>query len=201
MPKPLTPNVAMTMLARRYKADPEAIISVLCPLLIPIHSIGSEILIIKGQNHAHAAFSVRINDENRGVLVRGRTGKFVPASYDSGTAEWREIAKGRIISVDYAIGVAHGEIYTGFGSKKHAPLQKALDELSKEDYLEIDQYGVAPKALSGLAEYYLAFYLRSRGYDVVRMPEDMAAHLGAYMNFDFVISHSDISKRLEVKSL
>ena len=33
------------------------------------------------------------------------------------------------------------------------------------------------------------------------MPEDMAAHLGSYMNFDFEVEKGDIRKRLEVKSL
>lgn len=33
------------------------------------------------------------------------------------------------------------------------------------------------------------------------MPEDMAAHLGAYMNFDFIVEKGGIRKRLEVKSL
>ncbi|MCL4710087.1 MAG: hypothetical protein KJZ73_02485 [Pseudorhodoplanes sp.] len=197
----LSPEAAMRMLTRRYKAAPEALISVLCPLLVPIHTLDKKIIIVPGQGHARASFTVKLNDESRGVLVRGRTGKFVPASYGSGEPGWREIAKGRIIDVDQKAAIASGEIYLGFGGKDEDLLQAAVDQLTDKDYLEIDQYGVAAKALSGLTEYYLVEHLKSRGYEVVRMPEDMAAHLGSYMNFDFLVRRDGIEKRLEVKSL
>ena len=134
------------------------------------------------------------------MLVRGRTGKFVPAAYGGGEPGWREIAKGRIIDVDAATGIAHGEVYLGFGGTAKA-LKQAIAGLTSHDYLEIDQYGVAAKALSGLSEYYLVENLKSCGYHVVRMPEDMAAHLGSYMNFDFLVERDGVKKRLEVKSL
>jgi hypothetical protein len=200
----LSPDTAMRMLTRRYKANPEALIAVLCPLLVQIHTIDKEIIVMPGQKHARGSFTVKLNDENRGVLVRGRTGKFVPAAYGGGEPGWREIAKGRITDVDVSAGIASGEIYLGFGGtgKKHNEvLRAALDQLSEKDFLEIDQYGVAAKALSGLTEYYLVGHLRSRGFNVVRMPEDMAAHLGSYMNFDFMIERDGVQKRLEVKSL
>ena len=191
----------MKMLARRYKAEPGALIAVLCPLLVPIDTLDKTIFVAPGQGHARATFTVRLSEENIGVLVRGRTGKFVPASYGSGEPGWREIAKGRIIDVDYDTGIAAGEIYLGFGGKDEQQLQIALDQLTQNDFLEIDQYGVAAKALSGLTEYYLVEHLKSRGFQGVRMPEDMAAHLGTYMNFDFLIKRDGIQKRLEVKSL
>jgi hypothetical protein len=122
------------------------------------------------------------------------------ASYGGGEPGWREIAKGRIIDVDAATGIAEGEVYLGFGGREEQ-LRVAITELSEHDFLEIDQYGVAAKALSGLSEYYLVEHLKSRGYHIVRMPEDMAAHLGAYMNFDFLIERDGVRKRLEVKSL
>lgn len=197
----LSPDAAMRMLTRRYKADPEALIAVLCPLLAPIHTIDKTIIVLPGQNHARGSFTVRLNDENRGALVRGRTGKFVPAAYGGGEPGWREIAKGRIIDVDASAGIASGEIYLGFGGKDEEVLRAALDQLSEKDFLEIDQYGVAAKALSGLTEYYLVEHLKSRGFSVVRMPEDMAAHLGSYMNFDFMIKRDGVRKRLEAKSL
>lgn len=190
----------MKMLTRRYTADPEALIAVLCPLLVPLHTIDKKVFTAPGQTHARASFTVKVNDENSGVLVRGRTGKFVPAAYGGGEPGWREIAKGRITGVDTATGIAHGEIYLGFGGKAK-DLEEAIIELTAKDFLEIDQYGVAAKALSGLSEYYLVENLKSRGYRVVRMPEDMAAHLGSYMNFDFLIERNGVSKRLEVKSL
>jgi hypothetical protein len=200
----LSPEEAVKMLTRRYKAEPKALVAVLCPLLVPIHTLDKRIFVVDGQGHARASFTVRVNGESQGVLVRGRTGKFVPASYGGGEPGWREIAKGRIIQVDYERGIAEGEIYLGFGSKGtkgEALLQTALDQLTERDFLEIDQYGVAAKALSGLTEYYLVEYLKSRGFNTVRMPEDMAAHLGAYMNFDFLIERDGVKKRLEVKSL
>ena len=200
MPEQIPPDVAMKMLTRRYKAAPEALIAVLCPLLIPIHTLDKKIFIVSGQNHSRASFTVKLTAETSGVLVRGRTGKFVPASYGGGEPGWREIAKGRIIDVDEKTGVAQGEIYLGFGGKEEE-LKAALDQLTEKDFLEIDQYGVAAKALSGLTEYYLVEQLKTRGFHVVRMPEDMAAHLGSYKNFDFLIERAGVTKRLEVKSL
>lgn len=196
----LTPDEAMKMLTRRYTAEPEALIAVLCPLLVPIHTLDKRIFTAPGENHSRASFTVRVNGETSGVLVRGRTGKFVPASYGGGEPGWREIAKGRIIEVDAKKGIAKGEVYLGFGGRE-VDLQAAIADLTENDFLEIDQYGVAAKALSGLSEYYLVEHLKSRGYYVVRMPEDMAAHLGAYMNFDFLIERDGVKKRLEVKSL
>jgi hypothetical protein len=196
----LSLDAAMNMLMRRYQTEPEALIAVLCPILIPIHALDKKIFVAEGQQHARATFTVRLKEENEGVLVRGRTGKFVPASYGSGDPGWRKIAKGRIIHVDYKMGIAEGEVYLGFGGDEEE-LQVAIDELTPKDFLEIDQYGAAAKVLSGLTEYYLVEHLKSRGFAVVRMPEDMAAHLGTYMNFDFLIKRDGIEKRLEVKSL
>lgn len=196
----LTPDEAMKLLTRRYKAEPDALIAVLCPLLIPLHSLDKKIFIAEGTAHARASFTVQLTNENAGVLVRGRTGKFVPASYGSGEPGWREIAKGRIIDVNVAKGIAEGEVYLGFGGKEDE-LEVAIRDLSGKDYLEIDQYGVAAKALSGLTEYYLVEQLRARGFHVTRMPEDMAAHLGSYMNFDFMVERDGKTRRLEVKSL
>lgn len=190
----------MQLLTRRYGAEPKALISVLCPLLVPIRTLDRRIFIAPGQKHSRATFTVRITEENYGVLMRGRTGKFVPAAYGGGEPGWREIAKGRIIKVNYRNGVAEGEVYTGFGGDA-APLKEALAQLSQKDFLEIDQYGAAAKTLSGLTEYHLVDYLHSRGFRVVRMPEDMARHLGAYMNFDFTIERGRKRRRLEVKSL
>ena len=196
----LSDESAMRLLTRRYQADPQALIAVLCPLLVPIHTLDKTISILPGQKHARASFTVQLTDETYSVLVRGRTGKFVPAGYGSGEPGWRVIAKGRIIDIDPARGIAEGEVYLGFGGNE-AILSKAIEQLSTHDFLEIDQYGVAAKALSGLTEYYLVRDLKARGYRVFRMPEDMARHLGSYMNFDFIAEKNGRSRRLEVKSL
>src|SRR5262245_30148742 len=101
MPEDLSPDAAMKMLTRRYKAAPQALIAVLCPLLVPIHTLDKKLFVVPGQKHLRASFTVRVTAESSGVLVRGRTGKFVPASYGGGEPGWREIAKGRIIDVDH----------------------------------------------------------------------------------------------------
>lgn len=196
----LSADAAMRLLTRRYAADPAALTAVLCPLLVPISSLDKTVHILPGQKHARATFTAQLTEENYSVLVRGRTGKFVPAGYASGEPGWREIAKGRIINVGESAGSVEGEVYLGFGSNE-ASLAEAIAQLSTDDFLEIDQYGVAAKALSGLTEYYLMQDLKARGYRVFRMPEDMAGHLGAYMNFDFIVEKDGQSRRLEVKSL
>ena len=183
---------------RRYTGStPESFVNVLCPILVPIRSLEKTIQKLSGQSHYRASFSVQITADNRSILCRGRTGKFVPGIYAEGGI-WREIAKGRIIRVDASTGVASGEIYTG-GRK--ADLEKALGILSLNDLLEIDQYGAAAKVLSGLAEHSLVEQLVKNGYAVTRMPEDMAKHLGSYPNYDFEVSKAHHVRKLEVKSL
>jgi hypothetical protein len=185
-------------LTRRYDASAEALVAVLCPLLIPIRTLDKTILKVPGQAHYRATFTIPINDENWSVVQRGRTGKFVPAGYGGGDPGWKEIAKGRLIHIDHAAGYAEGEIYVG-GTK--SDLDKALNELTDKDFLEIDQYGAAAKVLSGLAEFYLVNDLLENGYRVQRMPENMARHLGQYANYDFEVSKNGETKRVEVKSI
>lgn len=171
--------------------------AVLCPLLVPLKSLDKAIIRLPGQQHYRASFTVAITPENRSVIVRGRTGKFVPETYNAGGL-WREIAKGRIIELDTANGVASGEVYTG---GKRADLEKALALMDGTELLEIDQFGAAAKVLSGLAEFGLTQIAEQSGYEVRRMPEDMARHLGAYMNVDFELMKNGVTKRIEVKSL
>lgn len=185
-------------LTSRYSgADPQALIQVLCPMLIPIQRLDKNVFKVPGQNHYRASFWIAIDEFSEELVIRGRTGKFVPKEYVSGGI-WREIAKGRIIEVDHENGVAAGEVYIG-GTKKE--LVEALDELTEGDYLEIDQYGAAAKVLSGLVEYSFAQIAKQSGYKVTRMPEDMARHLGVYYHYDFEIERDGVTKRVEVKSL
>lgn len=198
----LTPEQAMKLLSRRYQASPEALIAVMCPLLLKLRSLDRHIFKAPDTKHLRASFTVEITSENAEVLISGRTGKFVPASFAGDSAQtWREIAKGRITEVNGLTGIASGEVYLGFGGNNRKILELALSELADDSLLEIDQYGAAAKALSGLTEFYLGQHLRKHGYDVARMPEDMAAHLGAYANYDFQIWKNGIRKRLEAKSL
>lgn len=201
-PFPEVPARAVTIeaLASRYAgATPEALFAVLCPVLIPIHTLDRTVHKLAGQNHFRASFSVRITPENRVVLQRGRTGKFVPAAYVQGTGVWREICKGRITEVDAAAGIAHGEVYTGDSNRK--ALELALKELDTTSHLEIDQYGASAKILSGLAEYFFVERALAEGFTIRRMSEDMARHLGAYNNYDFEVERGGVVKRVEVKSI
>ena len=167
-------------------------------MLIPIDTLDKKIIKVSGQTHYRASFTIKINDENRSVIQVGRTGKFVPSDYGCGAPGWKEIAKGRIIRVDSVNAMADGEVYTG---GNEARLKSALVELQTHDYLEIDQYGASAKVLSGLAEYSLAEIAKKQGYEVCRMPEDMAKHLGAYANYDFEFSKNGLTRKMEVKSL
>jgi len=201
LPDITAPVTEMTLqdLARRYRgATPESLVAVLCPLLIPIESINPEVHRLPGQTHWRASFTVPITSENEEVLQRGCTGKFVPRAYVEGQDRWREICKGRIVELDTAGVVACGEIYTG--STRRA-LDAAVQELTTDDFLEIDQYGAAAKVLSGLAEYFLVEAAKSEGFKVYRMPEDMARHLGRYANFDFIFEKEGVRKKVEAKSL
>ena len=193
-------NNFINLLTKRYgNVTPDAIASVLSPQLIQIDTLDKEIIKLDGQRHWRATFTLKITDENYELMQKGRTGKFVSKTFVDG-APWREICKGRIISVDYNEGVAEGEIYTGKTSSKQA-LQDALNQLSEEDYLEIDQYGAAAKIVSGLAEHYLSEIAKNSGYLVRRMPEDTAKHLGGYYNYDFEFEKDNVTKKVEAKSL
>lgn len=184
-------------LTRRYgEISPEALIKVLCPLYLHIAALDKTIIKLPGQSHFRATFEIDVNSENSEILVVGRTGKFIPAGHLRGEP-WREIAKGRIVSIgaDRAVG----EIYVGSSPK--ADLEAALLHLDPEDLLEIDQYGAAAKILSALTEATLADNLRNAGFLVQRMPEDTAKHLGVYPNYDFEVARGDASRKVEVKSL
>jgi hypothetical protein len=185
-------------LLRRYGgATAQGFIAVLCPLLVPIHTLDKTVVKLAGQGHYRASFTALVTPENRSVMVRGRTGKFVPSTYNAGGL-WREISKGRIIEIDTATGVASGEVYTG---GRRADLEEALELMDGTELLEIDQFGAAAKVLSGLAEYGLAQVAEANGYEIRRMPEDMAKHLGSYMNVDFELAKNGVTKKVEVKSL
>lgn len=107
------------LLTRRYAgATPDALVAVLCPLLIPIESLDKTIIISPGQKHFRASFTVKITEQNRTAIRVGRTGKFVPSDYGRGALGWSEIAKGRIVSVDSVSSIAYGEVYAGMGSNK-----------------------------------------------------------------------------------
>ncbi len=183
---------------RRYgHPDPEGLAAVLTPVLIPVKSIGSKIESLK--NHFRTSFKADIVPEAEHLMVRGQTGKFVPRAYAEGDADgiWNEKAKGRVVNVDRSAGVVEGEVYRS----RKMDLEEEIQDLTADDYLEVDQYGAAAKILSGLVEHHFLKDARDSGYTVRRMPEDMAKHLGDYHNYDFEITKGGETQRVEVKSL
>ena len=191
-------NALFQRITRRYGGiDSEGLEKVLCPILIPIHTLDKTIFKVPGQSHYRATFAVQIQDAWKELMQRGRTGKFVPKTYIQGGV-WQEIAKGRILEVKADVGIVEGEVYAG-GTK--AELERALKILTIDDYLEIDRYGSAAKVLSGLVEYSLSRTAVESGYNVRRMPEDMAKHLGEYYHYDFEFERDGVVERVEVKSL
>lgn len=188
------------IILRRYRgANPESLISILSPLLIPIHTLDNNVFKMPEENHYRASFTILVDEDSEELMVRGRTGKFVPQTFIDG-GSWKEIAKGRIIEVDEASKIASGEVYIGAGGTK-AALESAIGGLTSDDYLEIDAYGAAAKVLSGLVEYELSRIGKDSSYTVRRMPEDMARHLGDYYHYDFKFTKGGVTKRVEAKSL
>ena len=187
-------------LCKRYHGmTADSLKHILCPMLVPISQIDKKIFKVQGQQHWRASFEITISDDNSELMTKGRTGKFVPKNYVEGNGIWNEIAKGRIIKVDRNNRIAYGEIY--IGKSKKSDLKTALDKLTVDDYLEIDQYGASAKILSALVEHNLAELAKKAGYHVTRMPEDCAKHIGEYYNYDFEFSKNGITKKIEVKSL
>jgi len=185
-------------LTRRYGGvTPQALESILCPVLIPIRTLDKTVIRMPKQTHHRATFSIALDANCEDLIVPGRTGKFVPCSYLQG-GDWREIAKGRILHVNRKAATAEGEVYCG---GKKTDLVAALEVLTPSDFLEIDQYGAAAKVLSGLVEYSLVRALKTGGYSIRRMPEDMAKHIGSYAYFDFEVEKDGVTKKVEVKSL
>lgn len=198
------PNVnaekVLSMLTRRYgRIDQKALIAILCPALIPIDTLDRRIYKERGRAHYRAGFSLRITEQNEHLMQKGRTGKFVPKSYVEGSV-WNELAKGRLLEIDWSHRIAHGEVYIGSSSRK-ADLEEAVTLLTEDDYLEVDQFGASAKVLSSLVEYAFAAEAKKEGFIVRRMPEDTAKHVGEYYHYDYEIECDGSVKKVEVKSL
>lgn len=197
---PIDYKALFERLTKRYGgATAESLESVLCPVLIPIRTLDKSVIRIALQKHFRASFAITLDKSCEDLIAPGCTGKFVPRTYKEGGV-WRELAKGRILTVDSETLTAEGEIYYGAGGKK-SEIVKALLELSEHDYWELDQYGASAKVLSGLVEHSLAQVLKADGYTVMRMPADMAQHIGGYAYYDFGVTKSGVTKKLEAKSL
>lgn len=186
-------------IARRYgDVDPDALVHVLCPVLIPIARIDPKIYKEAKQAHYRASFEIPLDATWLQLMQPGRTGKFIPKDHAEGSGAWRDIAKGRLLGIDQKAGRAFGEIYCGGGKED---LELAIGSLTEQDFFEVDQFGAAAKVLSGLVEYTLSRQAEGLGYIVHRMPEDIARHIGAYYNYDFEFEKDGAVKKIEVKSL
>lgn len=186
-------------ISKRYgNVDVDALEAVLAPILIPIKSLDKTVKKLPNQKHWRASFVLDLKPKWAHLMQRGTTGKFVPASFQTDSS-WREICKGRIVDIDFQNNLVAGEVYIGKSSK--SALETAVNELTENDFLEIDQFGASAKILSSLSEYYLAKQAVDLGYLVRRMPEDTARHLGAYYNYDFEFEKNGVTKKIEVKSL
>lgn len=128
------------------------------------------------------------------TFEQGTTGKVVPRSYVEGTSSWREIVKARILQ-SFPTHV-EGELY--FAGPR---LKAALAEVKIGDYLEIDPFGVTSKIESALAEAAFFREAESRGFKVIRMPENVAMHIGTQNYYDFRLQKGSKEYWVELKSL
>ena len=72
-------------LTKRYgNVTPKALESILCPVLIPIHTLDKTVHKVEGQGHCRASFTIKIDADCEDLVVPGRTGKFVPKAYKDG---------------------------------------------------------------------------------------------------------------------
>lgn len=98
--------------------------------------------------------------------------------------------------------VAIAELFSKTGRK--SDLNKCLNDVKIGDCMEIDNYGLSANLTSALAELSFSEIAKSKGFEVLRMPEDIAKHLMGdcgYYNYDFEIIKNGITKKVEVKSL
>jgi len=180
------------LLSRYDGATIDTLERILLPIQIPIASIDRTV-----ERHG-AGYFVRftINEGKENPhLFRGRSGKVVPASAKD-TGQWEELIKARIHDVDH--GSARGELHYG-GSR--AVFEQRLKRVAEGDLLEIDRFGATAKVESALTEAAFMQAANAAGYRVTRMPEDIAQHLGAYYDFDFLVEKDSETKKFELKSL
>lgn len=179
------------LLQRFGGATPEMLDRVLTPYRLRLVKISTESV---GPTKTRTVFRAQVPKEVWTTFEEGTTGKVVPRDYVEGDSPWREVVKGRILHSlpDHV----DGELYFD-GSR----LKAALAEVKLGDYLEVDPFGVTSKIESALCE--AAFFLKAQehGFNVTRMPENVAKHVGPQNYFDFRLEKNSVSYRVELKSL
>lgn len=186
MPSPETISV---LLARYGGANQKLLDRVLTPYRLRIVDIAID------ESRRSASFSAELPDGVLTTFEVGTTGKVVPRSHVEELGPWREIVKGRILECD-GDGIK-GELY-------FMPIQRlraSLGEVRVGDYLEIDPFGVSSKVESALCE--ASFYAKAQqsGFQVTRMPENVAKHIGTQNYYDFKLERGGRTYRVELKSL
>lgn len=185
-------------LSQRYEGiTTEMLEEVLVPRYYEIVEINPEV--IKRGSAFTGTIKLRIEGDREGI-VRGQTGKVLSRGFVRGTENWRELGKARIHGCKDDTAIAELLAKTG----RRNDLESALKSVKVGDFMEIDNYGISANLTSALAELAFSEAAKSKGFEILRMPEDLARHLmgeEGYYNFDFLISRDDFAKRVEVKSL
>ena len=184
---------------KRYKGmTEEALQAIFCPTLVPIYKIVKNVFLMPGQQHFRASFQIQIKEEYSDLIAKDREGIFVPASYAKGEAEWKNLAKGRIINVDAENGIAYGEIL--FGNTKEE-LETALEYLDEEDYFEIEEYGISEKVTAALIQYNLVALAQKSGYEITKYPQSASKALELTEGCSINLTKDGTTKRIRLKSL
>lgn len=182
---------AIDMLLQRFGgATPELVDRVLTPHRLCI----TEIDLIGATRRSTANFKASFTQGVLTTFEEGTTGKVVPRDHVEGTGPWKEVIKGRIRSSNHQ-GV-EGELYFDGGR-----FGKSIQEVKVGDYLEVDPFGVTSKIESALTEAALFDKAEKLGFSVIRMPENVAKHVGTQNYYDFKLERGGQTYRIELKSL
>lgn len=189
-------DLGSQLLNRFDGATAEMLAEVLTPLQIEIVEVDQDSIEKRGSSWS-ILFKGRPGNENTHVQ-RGRTGKVVPLGSTIGEEPWREIIKARIHWAEE--GYCHGELH----APRKADLLVRLKEVEPgKVVLELDRFGAAAKVESALTEVAFERQAIGEGFQLWRMPEDTARHIGTYARYDFHVRdpESGVEKRFELKSL
>lgn len=178
-----------SLLLRRFGgATIEMLNRVLTPYRLKIEEISD------GKRKGTKHFRAEVTGDIWTTFEQGTTGKVVAKEYVEGTASWREVIKARILRSEPAF--VEGELY--FAGPN---LKKSLAAVKVGDYLEVDPFGVTSKVESALAEAAFFREAQKQGYSVIRMPENVAMHVGTQSYYDFRLQKDGKVYWVELKSL
>lgn len=181
---------AINILLSRYGgATPELLSRVLTPYRLRLVNISI------ADDRRSATFVAELPHDAWTTFEEGTTGKVVPRAHVEDAAGWREIVKARILKCDREY--ARGELY--FNQPRR--FAAALQVVRVGDYLEVDPFGVSSKIESALCEAAFFVSAEAMGFDVTRMPENVAMHVGTQEYFDFRLEREGKTYRIEQKSL